>query len=71
MKFFKNKEGYIGNGMAIIPAIPSTTGAFCSDLLRLFLILATVAVLAGGDGNKCWYHPPSFSWELQLIPNRD
>ena len=47
----KYKEGYIQKGMAIIPAISSTTGAFGCDLLRLFWILATVAVLAGGDGN--------------------
>ena len=49
-KFSKYKEGYIRKGMAIIPAISSTTGAFGCDLLRLFWILATVAVLAGGDG---------------------
>ena len=50
-KFSKYKQGYIRKGMAIIPAISSTTGANGCDLLRLFWILATVAVLAGGDGN--------------------
>ena len=50
-KFSKYKEGYIRKGLAIIPAISSTTGAFSCDLLSLFWILVTVAVLAGGDGN--------------------
>ena len=49
--FFKYKEGYIQKSMAIIPAMSSTTGAFGYDLVRLFWIPATVAVLAGGDGN--------------------
>ena len=34
--------------MAILPAISSTISAFGCDLLRLFWILATVAVLARG-----------------------
>ena len=49
--FFKYKEGYIWKGMAIIPAISLTTSAFGCDHLCLFWILATVAILAGGDGN--------------------
>ena len=50
-KFSRYREGYIQKGMAIIPAISLTTDAFGCDLLRLFWILATVAVLVGGDGN--------------------
>ena len=71
--------------MAIIPAISSTTGAFGCDLLRLFWILATVAVhsnakgaaqgaagLAGQPGVAEW----RMSWDSipmvqESIPGRD